>query len=87
MGQTVELLSKMGGSAIFEEEPIIRSIDPGYSVSIPFFFAMDQAATITWTAKAIADDEGVDLGVDLSNNQVIEYTNVIAPKGKGGGGY
>ncbi|MFT5729253.1 MAG: hypothetical protein ACI8PB_003417 [Desulforhopalus sp.] len=83
--QEVVLLNEMDGYRIFEDSVIV-SIDPGYSVSFDFFFSMDQATTITWTAKAIADPAS-DLDVNLSNNEVTVYTKVLAPKGSGGGAH
>lgn len=80
--QTVLILDEMDGDSIFEDGLIlIDSISPGYSVSVSFFFSMDQAATIAWTATAIVDD----FDSNLSNNEVTEYTKVLLPNGHGGG--
>jgi hypothetical protein len=50
----------------------------GYSQSWTFFFSMDKATTITWTAEAIAADD-----VNPSNNTVSEVTVVTRKKGGG----
>lgn len=52
----------------------------GNSASYVFFFSMDEATTIEWTATAEAEFD-----VDLDNNTVEETTVVKATSGGGGG--
>lgn len=53
----------------------------GYSTSWTFFFSMDYATTIEWTAEVMADED-----VNASNDVVTETTVVTAVKAGGGGG-
>jgi hypothetical protein len=78
----------MDGETITETELFVGpdytepfELEAGYSTSWTFYFSMDYATTITWTATVIADDD-----VNASNDTVTEVTVVTAVKGGGGGG-
>jgi hypothetical protein len=83
-GEKVNLFEEMGSSTVIFEECEMRTIVPGYPETINFFFVMDEAATITWTATAYALDN-TENDVNWNNNTVEETTIVNKPKGGGGG--
>ena len=62
-------------------EPEDFVIPAGHSQSWTFFFSMDYATEITWTATAEAEDD-----VNLNNNEVNAVT-VVKSGGGGGGGH
>ncbi len=69
------------------EEPIFAEPEeftllPGRSQSWIFYFSMEEATTIDWTAHAEAE-----LDVVEENNTVTEKTVVTGPKGGGSGGH
>ena len=57
------------------------TLQAGYSMSWTFFFSMDYATEITWTATVQAP-----LDANTGNNQVTSVTTVTGSKGGGGGG-
>ena len=87
-GAVVGPLFLMDGETITETELFVADdytepfeLEAGYSTSWTFYFSMDYATTITWTATVIAEDD-----VNASNDTVTEVTVVTAVKGGGGGG-
>jgi hypothetical protein len=82
--ETVAMLRVVDGvvteDPIFEEAEVIL-LRAGRSASFVFFFSMDEATTIEWTATAEAEFD-----VNLDNNTVEAETVVRATKGGGGEG-
>ncbi len=83
-GQPIGPLYRVVDGVITEEVifsvPEEFTLPAGYSQSWTFFFSMDYATKITWTAVADAESD-----VNLANNSVTEETVVNRAKGGGGG--
>lgn len=87
-GEAVGPLYLIDGGIVTETELFVGTeytepftLAAGYSTSWTFFFSMDYATTIEWTAEVMAEDD-----VNASNDVVTETTVVTAVKAGGGGG-
>ena len=84
-GEYVSMLRVENGVVTEEpifDEPEIFLLHSGHSASFVFFFSMDVATTIEWTANAATEG---DLDVNPDNNLVEERTIVKSTSGGGGG--